>query len=410
MLEKFLSQNSKVKESSDKITSISYEVACFKEKNPYEKIVDGTIGVFLGENKKPSIPESIKKLYKSFDLDTIALYGLLFPTDNFRNGVFYLNNIDKQYQDDISVFPTTGGLNALASFVHNFVDDQSQVFIFSPYWGPYENLFFEIGLEFSTIDMKPSSSFKIDKDYVFSEINDKLRDKNIKNLIFLINFPAHNPTGVTFDDEELSSIQNVISKLKSCGHEILLVFDLVYLHFSFVDINRIFEIFNDFPFFFNFSLSKTLSLYGFRTGALCYYSREASDKELFQTKLSFTARALTGSINHSGYKIVETIGRDFDLDEKKKLTENWDNIKQVMKKRWEKIKDILNKHGFQYYRHDEGFFVSFFHDNFDVEKLYNTLKENGLFFILQKDSIRMAISSMNTEDIEIFEKKINRLF
>lgn len=410
MLEKFLSYNSIVKESSDKITSISYDVACYKEKNPYEKVVNGTIGVFLDEDKKPSIPESIRNIYKNLDLDTIALYGFLFPTENFQNGVFYLNNIDKRYQDNISVFPTTGGLNALASFVHNFVNDQSLVFIFNPYWGPYENLFFEIGLKFNTIEMKSSSSFKIDKNYIFNQINDKLNDKKIKNLIFLINFPAHNPTGTTFSDEELLSIQNDISKFKSYGYEILLVFDLVYLHFSFFDINKIFEIFKDFSFFFNFSLSKTLSLYGFRTGALCYYSKDVRDKELFQTKLSFSARALTGSINHSGYKIVETIGKEFGLDEKRELIDHWNTIQQVMKKRWERVKNILDKYGFQYYRHDEGFFVSFFHKDSNVEKLFTVFKENGLFFIPQKDSIRMAISSMNIEDIEMLEKKIAKLF
>ncbi|HPB47714.1 MAG TPA: hypothetical protein PLX16_03750, partial [Exilispira sp.] len=60
--------------------------------------------------------------------------------------------------------------------------------------------------------------------------------------------------------------------------------------------------------------------------------------------------------------------------------------------------------------HDEGFFVSFFHKDSNVEKLFTVFKENGLFFIPQKDSIRMAISSMNIEDIEMLEKKIAKLF
>ena len=201
-------------------------------------------------------------------------------------------------------------------------------------------------------------------------------------------------------------LKESIKQLQSEGKEILLFFDLVYIHYSKLNINKIFEIFSDFPFFFNFSSSKTLSLYGFRAGCLCLYSKIEEDLKLFPEKIAFSARASTGSINHYGYNIIEKFSNNSNIFE---LETSWEFVKTNLRLRADKLVAIFNAHDIEYYRYDEGFFFSFYSKKCDINLLFNKLKENGIFFIPQKETIRVAISSISIDKLDELEKRFDIL-
>lgn len=402
MIDYFLTKNSLKKKSFDKITSISFEANQFKKENPKKNIIDGTIGMFYGEDEKPYVFPVIKNIYDSLSLIEVSKYGFLYPTTDFIEGTYNLLGLEKKYQEFCSVFPCSGGLNAIHHLSHSFIDNSIETYTLNPYWGPYQNIFGELGFKISSIEMQPSKDFSLSEDLIYDSII-----KSKKNKIFLMmNIPCHNPTGFSPDINELKNIKNAINKLIEKGKKILLFFDLVYIHYSNININTIFDIFYDISFLFNFSTSKTLSLYGFRTGAICLYSKQKKDRDLFIDKMAFSARASTGSINHLGYKIIEKFSNNLYIES---LKNSWDIVKKNLQNRANKFLQILNKNNLNYYRYNEGFFISFF-DNKNIENLNAKLKEEGIFFVPQKDSIRAAISSIPLLKIDDFGNRIDKIF
>ncbi|HPC38694.1 MAG TPA: pyridoxal phosphate-dependent aminotransferase [Exilispira sp.] len=402
MIKNFLTDTAKDKISFDRITSISFEASQFKNKNPEKEIINGTIGMFYDEDEKPYVFELIKSIYNSFSIQDISSYGFLYPTNSFTKGVFNLLILNEEYRKNCVCFPCSGGLNAIHHFTHNFIDSSTSIFSLNPYWGPYENILGELGYKIKSININPSPQFFIDENLFFETIK---KDENEK-IIILLNIPCQNPTGYTPSLSELKNIKDAILKLEKIEKKTLIFFDLVYLNYSKFNINDIFDIFSDLPFFFNFSSSKTLSLYGFRTGAICLYSYDKEDKEIFNEKMAFSARASTGSINNLGYKIIEKFEDNLYLEQ---IKNNWNFVKERLDNRAKKFIKILEKYDFDYYRYDEGFFISFFHKNFDIQKLTNKLKENGIFFVPQKDSIRVAISSIPLKKIEELESRLKKI-
>ncbi len=403
MIENFLTKTAKDKVSFDQITSISFEVSQYKSKNPDSKIINGTIGMFYDEDEKPFVFEPIRDIYNSFLLQDISTYGYLYPTPDFSNAIFNLLGLKEEYKKSIYCFPCAGGLNAIHHFAHNFIDNETSIFALNPYWGPYQNILGELGYTIQPINILAKPYFNIDEELFFQSINKTNKEK----IIILLNIPCQNPTGYTPTLSELKNIKNSILKINSIGKKVLIFFDLVYIHYSKLEINDLFEIFSDLPFFFNFSSSKTLSLYGFRTGAICLYSKDNFDKEIFIEKMAFSARASTGSINNLGYRIIEKFENQNLVFQLKKY---WDYVINTLGVRSKKFINILTNYGFNNYRYDEGFFISFFHKNFEIKKLHELLKQNGIFFIPQPDSIRVAISSIPLNKIDEFENRIKSLF
>ncbi len=402
MLENFLTYTAKSKKSFDKITAISFEANEFKKNHPDKPIINGTIGMYLDENESQYLFPVIEDLSSSFILKDISAYGALYPTINFSEGVLNLLNLNGEYRKDCIVFPTAGGLNALHHFVHNFIDTNTSIFSFSPYWGPYENVIEELGFKIEKIEFKKYKDFKIDRQLIFNSINKTVKDK----IIFIINLPCQNPTGLTPDFHEINEIKDSILNLQKKGKQILIFFDLVYIHYSNLYINDLFEIFSDLPFIFNFSSSKTLSLYGFRTGAICLYSKLKEDQELFKEKIAFSARASTGSINNFGYKLIEKFA-DKSLVER--LKPSWEEVKKNLKLRSDRFIKILQRFNLGFFRYDEGFFISFFSKRHDIKTFYRLLKDNGIFFVPQTDSIRVAISSIPLSKFDELEKRFENL-
>ncbi|MFN3411020.1 MAG: pyridoxal phosphate-dependent aminotransferase [Exilispira sp.] len=402
MIERFLTKISKDKISSDRITSISFEANQYKINNPDKEIINGTIGMFFDEDENLLVFEPVGSIYENLKINEISGYGFLYPSKRFSEGVFNLLDLNQKYKDNFCCFPSAGGLNAIHHFVHNFIDEDTSTFALGPYWGPYENILGELGYKINLIPLKPETKFYMDETLLFDIISKT--DK--KKIIILLNIPCQNPTGYTPALDELENIKNSIIKLKNAGREILIFFDIVYIHYSKLNINTIFKIFSDFPFFFNFSSSKTLSLYGFRAGAICFYSKDKSDKDIFTEKMAFSARASTGSINNLGYKIIEKFA---DKTQVEKIRVYWNFVIQTLKNRSKKFLRILEDNSFKYFRYDEGFFISFFHDNLKIDELNNLFKKNGIFFVPQIDSIRVAISSIPSFKIDYFEDKIKKI-
>lgn len=403
MIKNIFSEISKNKQTFDKITEIASKARKYELKHGKENIINGTIGMFKNEDGNFFVPQIIKSLYHGFKIEDISPYSPMNSTDLFSKGIINLLNI-KKYKNYVAIYPVSGGVTALHHIIHNFSD--CTIITHNPFWEPYKNIVEELGLKLHSINFFKNDLKTINFEGIYKELS---RYKNEK-ILFIINNPANNPTGISFTIKEWKNFKQILISLnKKQNLKFLLYFDLAYIDYSDYDFNTILDIFFDeFNIFAGYSISKSFSLYGFRTGAIIFFSKSVSDRRFVILKLNYSSRASTGSINTSGYKLIEKFS-DNNLIEILKNEQNY--IKHTISKRAEHFKSILNKFNIPFFRYDSGFFITFNpyinnkNNNFSsLLEFENKIEKKGVFFVPIKEGIRVAICSLPIKKIRLIEK------
>lgn len=424
MIKNLFSDISKSKQTFDKITEIASKAKEYEQNKGREFTINGTIGMFKDENEHIFVPQIIKSLTSKFKIEELAPYSPMNGSKMFYKGIINLLNLQK-YEKNIVIHPVSGGVTALHHIVHNFSD--SIIMTHNPYWGPYKNVIEELGVKLNSINFFKDDLKSID----FENISKKLSNFQNTKILLIINNPSNNPTGNSFSENEWKTLKQILKTLeKKQNLTFILFFDLAYIDYSDYDFTSILNIFyDDFNIFAGFSISKSFSLYGFRTGAIIFFAKDKIDKEYVISKLNYSSRASTGSINTFGYKLIESFSDNSLI----KILRNEQNyIKHIISKRSKLFIDFLNKFQIPYYRYDSGFFITFkpkIYDNFqnkykeidNFENLYfkfllsfeRKLEKLGIFFVPINEGIRVAICSLTLKKInlliKIFENNKNKI-
>ncbi|MCX8057858.1 MAG: aminotransferase class I/II-fold pyridoxal phosphate-dependent enzyme [Spirochaetes bacterium] len=451
MFDNLLNSFSRQKISSDRITVIAAKAKEYKKKYGNDNTIDGTIGMFYDEDEKLYIFETIKKIFQNIDYRDVFSYSPMVSNKNFFDGIMNLTSLNEldNFNKIFSCAPVSGGLGAIHHSVHNFCDEETLIIALYPFWGPYQNVMEEIGLKMNYICPFDIGEKEINFDNIRKNIKDKLIKNNYKKIFFLLNTPASNPTGLSLNDKELLELYKIFNEIKlnntnfnSNSNEklkIILFLDLAYIDFTDFKVKDLIKFFIsqknenkkiiedesksniinknkdenyiiDNPFdtiLMGYSLSKSCGLYGLRTGACILYSQKEEDHKIFEEKYSFSSRASTGSINHLGYYIVEKFS---DPQYIINLKEEQKNLKKKLYLRRENLLKVLNNLGYVYYRHDDGFFVTYKkskdQNKFDIEKYYEDLEKKGVFFVPSIDGLRIAICSIPNHKIDMLKNII----
>jgi len=172
MIKDIYNNFSQNKISSDKITIIASMANDHKKQHGLDKTIDGTIGMFYDENEKLYVFEIIKEIFSSTNYNNLFSYSPMSANKDFFKGVMNLTGLSKykNYKDFFSCVPTSGGLGAIHHSVHNFCDENTFIFALYPYWGPYQNIMQEIGLEMNYIKPLEIGETNIDFEMIKKEI------------------------------------------------------------------------------------------------------------------------------------------------------------------------------------------------------------------------------------------------
>ncbi len=394
MLYSFLNNFSKQKKSDDLITDISYKAKKFTEENGKENVVNGTIGMFKDEMNNLYKFSFVDNYLKEITNKEILGYSPMISTNKFTNGIVQLFDMQKHIQN-ISIYPTFGGLGAIHHCIHNFVHDE--ILCFKPYWGPYDNILQEQGKMLNSIEM-----LDIKNNFNSNGFKEYLNRRENQNIFLLINDPSSNPIGTSLSNNDLQNLKNIIIDNKEKkNNRFIILFDIAYIHYSNRKISQYIELFkNEVELLFSVSLSKSLGIYGLRVGACIYYSSVKENHELFIEKMKYSSRASSGSINSIGYGLVESIDSKNIVEIKK----DQEYIKNLIKKRARHLINILDRYNLKYYRYDSGFYITIKNNI-----IFNKLIDNGIFFVPLKKGFRIAICSLSIKDIDKFEKVIKKI-
>lgn len=412
MLEKTLNIYSNRKISSDRITVIAAKAKEYKKNNGIENTIDGTIGMFYDEDESIYVFKTIEEIIENVKYKDIFSYSPMNANKDFFYGIMNLTGLYKvkNFENLFSCSPTSGGLGAIHHAVHNFCDNETLILALYPFWGPYQNIMEEIGLKMNYIKPFEIGEKEINFKQIKSDLEDKLKNGEFKKIFFLLNTPASNPTGLSLSKEELLTLYKIFYEIKENFNKdlkIILFLDLAYIDFTDFEVLDLISVFTEDkvinPFdtiLMGFSLSKTCGLYGLRAGSAILFSKKLEDHKIFEEKFSFSSRASTGSINHLGYYIIEKFSNILYV---KKLKEEQKILREKLNKRKNILLKTLDQLNYPYYRHDDGFFITYKkskdQNKDEIEKYYKELENRGVFFVPSQEGLRIAICSIPLEKI-----------
>lgn len=180
------------------------------------------------------------------------------------------------------------------------------------FWGNYETLLDEIDRKLDTF-----ATFDEQDHFNMQACLDKVHEYSAKqkNVMLLLNTPAHNPTGFSVTDDEWKTLIAELSAVANNGtNNVVLVVDVAYLDFAGPDGRNFFKLFTNLPKNFMvvvcFSMSKGYTMYGYRLGCMIGVSSDKEAIEEFKLANTYSSRATWSNCNRAGMLTMMEITND----------------------------------------------------------------------------------------------------
>lgn len=285
--------------------------------------INSAIGVYLDEKGDPYIPQSVKKAIKKIDtknFNYLPISGnelFLKECSHLVFGSRNIKNIAKQ-----GVIGGTNGLFMWGNFIKYF-DNKPAIILGIPTWENHKKIFSYLKFRIIIYKHLLNNQFDIDG---FK----KIIHANRKATILFHGGPTHNPTGINPTKKEWFVLAELIKKTK---HKVL--FDFAYCGLG-ENIDRdafpirLF-IHKGIPVSVVFSLSKNMSLYQHRTGALFIQTRGRGEKLMTEKILQNIFRVVNSNPSAFGENIAAIVLSDPNL--KKQWVEDISSMTKSLKSR-----------------------------------------------------------------------------
>ncbi|MCK5731860.1 MAG: aminotransferase class I/II-fold pyridoxal phosphate-dependent enzyme, partial [Tenericutes bacterium] len=397
------------KKLESNILQISQEAKAMKKK--YKDVIDATVGMLHHENGKVFSYQVVNDLLHHLSDPETYHYAPVRGTEKFREGVF--NWVFGKYADTLkehfkcSIIPTTGGSAAISNTFYNFNDFGQKILIPNHYWSPYKNFAMEANVDLETFLMYDENfNFNI-KD--FKEKAAKLA-KEQGRLCLLLNDPCNNPTGLSMTIDDWKQIIQTLNTIKKTGVPVILIHDIAYIDYQteVTELSR--DVFSTFTELDSeilvvviFSGSKTFSLYGFRVGAQIGLSKSQEVLDHFTRVGDYSVRGRFSSVSQPGMSIIEKIFTDKEY--KQRFESELVIGRKLLQDRAKLFIQAAEENNLQTLPYFGGFFVSILTKN---KNIFRDLVNDRVFLIPMQGLIRVALSSLNVDDISELVRKIKK--
>ncbi len=362
-----------------------------------ETVINATVGALLDDNGQLVILDTVMELWRELTPMEIAPYAPI------AGDPAYLTAMAQRYWPDLSHFgtgcATPGGSGALALSIRNFLEPGQAVLTLAPYWGPYDTLAQENGARVETFPI-PEPGRAIDA----LALMEKAKSILVKQgrLLVWLNDPCHNPTGRSTSPAGRAAILEVLRELCHLG-PITLLLDLAYLEYA-ADPAGVMEALQDYARFAlegrvlvgaSLSVSKTLTLYGARVGALVFpWTRDAS----LQAALAMSCRGIFSNAPKAPQSLVVRLAKDGKAQAR--LADEHRHWSEKLNARAHSLSAALRMEKLPGVPWQGGFFVTLPAE--DPLATAGKLKDRGVFVVPIPKGLRIGLCGLRAQDTPIF--------
>ena len=362
-----------------------------------ESIINTTMGALLDDQGQLVILDTVMELWRELTPKEIAPYAPI------AGDPAYLAALVKRYWPQLehpgTGCATPGGSGALALSLLNFLEPGQAVLSFSPYWGPYATIATENGRRLETYPL-PDPGHTWDALDLQRVLRELLHRQG--RLLIWFNDPCHNPTGRSSSPFGRATLFEILRELAHLG-PITLLLDLAYLEYT-AEPGEVMAALQDYARFAaegialvgaSLSVSKALTLYGARAGALVFpWTHDAS----LQAALTMSCRGIFSNAPRAPQSLVVRLARDGKAQER--LADEHRHWSQKLQVRAHALSDALRAEKLPGVPWQGGFFVTL--QAPDPQGLATKLRERGIFVVPMAEGLRVGVCGLKAADAPIF--------
>ncbi len=359
-----------------------------------EKVVNATVGSILDEDEKLAVLPTVLDILRNLPASEYAAYAPIIGTPDYLEAT--IKAAFNEYRPDghIRAAATPGGSGALRQAIWNYSDIGDAILTSDWFWGPYKTL-----AEENLRKLAVFSLFDADKKFNLSSFEQKLKEllERQDSLVVLLNSPAHNPTGFALTYVEWEQVIELLKRASADGSKrITLLSDIAYIDYagSSKDTRKFMSLFSGLPanllVIVAFSISKSLTMYGLRTGsAICVSSNKDIAQE-FSDVFEVSNRGTWSNGTRCGMKLLSDIMNDSELLHRVEVERN--ELMALLEKRAGIFMQEAADVKLDTCPYKAGFFVTI--PVVQPEESCNQLKKDHIFAVPLSRGIRFAICSV----------------
>jgi len=302
--------------------------------------------------------------------------------------------VPKAYTEAVA---TPGGTGAIRNTIQNYSKRGDQVLTSDWYWSPYSTIAQDIERSITTYTL-------FDKEGKFNAASFESKVKELLSkqdgLVIILNTPAHNPTGYSFTLDDWSRIISIMKETVTDGtKKITLLVDVAYLDYAGdeEEYRKFYPLLEDMPanilVVVAYSLSKSCTMYGMRSGAMICITPEKEIADEFKAVCSFSSRGTWSNCNRAAMATLSNIYADKQL--LAKVTTERQGYCKMLVQRGKAFQRAADEAGLEIVPFDAGFFVSIPCDNPDT--VGQELQKDGIFVVPLGKGLRVSVASISEE-------------
>ena len=385
--------------------------ACQKaiSKHGADSVTNATIGVALDEDGKLALLPTMEKVYRSLPMTDLSAYASIAGLPEYLDAVVDFTFADNKPEGYIAAVATASGTGAIHHAIANYAERGDAVLTSDWFWGNYKIICNETGKDLITFKLFDKDqkfnlkSFSSKVDLLF-EVQD--------SLLVILNTPAHNPTGFALSEEDWDGVIEVAKTYAAKGKKISILVDIAYIDFG-GEKNATRKFMTKFSglsenilTMFSFSMSKSFTMYGQRTGALIAVSSSKEVIDEFKDVNKYSNRAVWSNINRGAQAFLVALHKDKSA--LAALDSERDKIYHMVQKRANVFVEEAKQCGLNFLPYKDGFFIAVPAE--DSVAICNNLQEDLVFAVPLKLGVRVAACSVSLEKIKGVATKLKAAF
>lgn len=361
-----------------------------------EAVVNSTIGALLDDDDNLALLPAVEEASKRLSSEQVAPYAPVAGLPDFREDVINYLYEGVENRPPLGSVATSGATGALRIAVWDFLEAGDSVVTHDYFWSPYRSIVEDTGRKFETFKtFLGDGHFNVKG--ALERVDQNLSDRD--RVLLLLNTPCHNPTGVSLTEKELHRLrEGLVDIAEANPHKILtLVIDAAYWEFGDRDQNTLLlSLFRDLPdnmlFCVAFTMSKSLTRYGFRTGALVFSTRDEQAVDDIGRVLGASIRVHWSNTCRLGQVLFSTVYRDEKL--LAQLKEDQNHFADLCRTRGDIFVKEAQEVGLSHTPFHGGFFLTLPSDK--PKEMAARLIEEKIFMVPLAKGVRVALCSIPT--------------
>lgn len=399
-------KHAKGKSAQDKIFGANAAAVAAAAKYGKDAVTNATIGAILDEDEKLVCLPTVEEVFRGLSTNEMIAYAPISGLPEYLDCVLTAAFGNSRPEGYIAAVATAGGTGAIHHAIWNYTETGDTVLCSDWYWGAYKVLCQDMGRNFTTYKMlDENNKFNLP---ALKEKVDELFAKQ-DNLLYLLNTPAHNPTGYSLSGEDMDGVLAILKEAAVPGKNIVFFLDVAYIDYAGEkeEVRKIFKKLSGLPAnilcIVGYSMSKGFTMYGQRTGAMIGVSSDKSVIDEFAAINQYTSRATWSNINRPAMRTLATIYSNPEL--LAKVCAERDYYYQMIKARADLFTKEAEECGLPMLPYVAGFFLSIPAKNPDA--ICEKLHEDNIFAVPLAAGVRIAVCAVPLKKIKGMAAKVN---